>query len=102
MENKMLCDAWLEGPKGKTRCHAPAPFELVRMASDSNLYLCPVHVGPVLEHAPDLPWPPTILWTGQGEIPPNGLHWREVQRREEAYWEEIQESTMYPDMGPPS
>ena len=89
MDNQMLCDAWLEGPTGKTRCEVSAPFRLERMHSDTNLYLCPAHVGPVLMHAKDLPWPPTINWEGPGELPPNALSEAEVQRREDDYYQRI-------------
>lgn len=97
----MICSAWREGPNGETRCGAPAPFGLNRVV-DTGQYVCPEHLGPVLMHGVNLPWPPEIEWEGAGERPPNSLSPEQRDAREDAHWRDIQESMNYPDMGPPS
>ncbi|WP_157769013.1 hypothetical protein [Pseudarthrobacter sulfonivorans] len=89
MENDMICDAWLEGPKGKTRYEAPAPFQRVRVA-DTNQYLCPDHLGPVLMHGANLTWPPEIEWLSPDERPYNSLSPEQAERKFEAFMESIQ------------
>ncbi|MDQ2882155.1 MAG: hypothetical protein M3Y48_13285 [Actinomycetota bacterium] len=47
-------------------------FEVER-AVDVNMTVCAAHLGPILQYARYVVWPPCVLWIGPGHRPRNSL-----------------------------
>lgn len=83
-DGPLECDAWEDWPKTGRRCGDDAYFSIGRVA-DTDLPVCPRHLGPVLCNMRNLEWPLTewsdIEWVGPGERPPNAMSPEQAQAR---------------------
>ena len=72
IDDKLPCEAFTDWPEGTTICGVRAVFEVERVA-DTNLLACAEHLGPLLQHAVNVLWPPVVKWTGEGQKPENSV-----------------------------
>lgn len=67
------CEAFIDWPDGTTYCDETALF-MVDRSADTPLPVCAKHLGPILEHAVNVLWPPNIDWLGGTDLrPPNAV-----------------------------
>lgn len=75
-DGPLPCDAWESWPSQDERCGDDAVFSIGRVA-DTDLPVCPRHLGPVLCNTRNLEWPMTdyseLEWIGPGQGPPNAM-----------------------------
>lgn len=85
LKNAIPCEAFKDWPAGRTLCNEPALFEVERVAQ-VGMNVCAHHLGPVLQYAHDVIWPPDIRWLGPDFRPQRALErgGLEHKRRQDA------------------